>query len=66
MFSELICYAGRPFGQMKIRLSEINDQYECTGKVLMESDAKKDTFYVDNLKYHGNTIAFSKWLGVQN
>jgi malonyl-CoA/methylmalonyl-CoA synthetase len=44
-------YAGRPFGQMKIRLSEINDQYECTGKVLMESDAKKDTFYVDNLKY---------------
>lgn len=41
---------GRPYGDVRVRIVELNDKHECTGRVLLESDSKGDQFFVDNLK----------------
>lgn len=43
-------HVGRPFGDLKVRIVELNDQHMPTGRVLIESDSERDVFLVDNLK----------------
>jgi malonyl-CoA/methylmalonyl-CoA synthetase len=43
-------HVGRPFGELKVRIAELNDQHMSTGRVLIESDSEKDVLLVDNLK----------------
>ena len=43
-------YVGRPFGDIKVRIVELNDHYTQTGRILIESDSEKDVFLIDNLK----------------
>lgn len=42
-------HVGRPYGDVRVRLVELNSNYETTDRVLIESDSRKDQLFVDSL-----------------